>query len=1119
MRLKRLELFGFKSFLNRTVFQFSEGITSIVGPNGCGKSNIVDAIIWALGERGTKSLRVKDMGDVIFHGSNGKRPVNIAEVCIELSDNDKDIAVKRRIYRDGTNEYFINNTPVRLKDIQDFFLGTGIGPNSYAIIEQGRIEYFINMKPQERRVIIEETSGITRFEEKKREALVRMEEVKTNLERIEDIYAEVRQSFEKAHAEWERWRVYKRLSDRLQEVDREILIDGYKKISKNIERIQERLRGFGTEITGKEEEKQTYIKELEAKEKEFTLTNSVLHQLEIDIKTKEKDMENRLMELEYLHEEKKGLRRTSTELSGKIELLEKNIGELLSDIEDLHRREQENIKLIEADEKEEKYIRESIDASKKEIEAYEARLEEQRVRLFVSMSRITDIKNQLSEIERLKAERLRREEKRREEKRRIEERLRELDGRYAQLKKKRDAEIAKKNEIAMEERTLLADLNDMRKTTDLLKNRIDALDNEKRGKESFLRQLSSLTPSIKEKSPGTKRLIDLINIDEWTEKAVEKFFFKEMEYTVIPRENTEDILAAIGNYNDNLIFFHDKSLFSYTDDEREGRVGINIRWIDSIEDTLKRIMEGEEGIFINNEMLIDSRGFILKERDSSKIDLQQYRERKKTEKEIKELQGSLEDHKKSLSEYKRQMEMKEKGHRELKTALRIKEDAIKRYELDAAALTAEIKTIKERYVELESHGDIYDEGIQPVDTDELTRELERLDDEKRQNEGVLETLRKGLDIIKQTYEQNLSQWRGISVNIERKKNLVKGINEDMTRKNAQIEHTRAELQAIKDRLIEIDEKTKVCLLRIEDLEKDYEDIKATTAKSIGRYEDLKNRSGSLHMEKQSITEKIDIISREIEKIKSRRDSTEKDMAVLNEKRNVIHERLATSYGLMEPMDLDSITISPISELEAERQGLEKEIDALGEVNFRAEKEYTETKERMGFLETQKQDLKEAMDSLKKTIIKIDTLSREIFLETFEIVNNAFKRFTNMVFRGGSGHLLLNQESAGIDMFVQLPGKKVVRMEQLSGGEKALISTAFLLSLMDTNPSPFSLLDEIDAPLDDANIMSLLEIIKTITNKTQIIFITHNRITMEASNTIYGITMEEPGISKIVSVRL
>ncbi|HON85615.1 MAG TPA: hypothetical protein PK864_06260, partial [Syntrophorhabdaceae bacterium] len=708
------------------------------------------------------------------------------------------------------------------------------------------------------------------------------------------------------------------------------------------------------------------------------------------------------------------------------------------------------------------------------------------------------------------------EEKRKEEKERIEARLAYLKGQYDKIKKMQEAQTAGRDEITVKEKVLFGEIEDLKKTIDLLRQKIDALNSEKKGKEIFLRQMTNLTSSVKEKPSPLRRLIDLISIDEWTEKAVERFFFREMEYTVITEEDIDEIVSTIGKNDDNYIFFHDKSLFSYSGDEKEGKVGIHIQWIDSVEDTLKRIKDGEEGIFINNEMLIDSRGLILKEKDSSKIDLQQYRERKKAEKEIKDIQANLERHMESLNEYKRQFEIKDKAHRQLRTELKAKEDAIKRYDLDAAALAAEIKTISERCEELESLKDLYEEETSTRQIEGLMEDKRRLTQEKDLIEKELESLRNRLDAVKRTYEETLSKWRSISVNLERKKNLIKGIGEDMARKTDQIEHIKVELEELGDKSEQTDKKVKECLLKIERLERDYEDIKTTTGRYIERYEGLKETSGNLHMERQSIAEKVEMTLKDMEKIKSRRESLEKEIAVFDEKRKTIQERLATSYGLQV---LEGITVLPIAELEAEREKIEEEIKALGEVNFRAEKEYVETKERMEFLATQKNDLKDSMDSLKKTIIKIDTISKEIFLETFDTVNNAFKRFTNMLFKGGNGHLLFNQESAGIDMFVQLPGKKVLRMEQLSGGEKALISTAFLLSLMDTNPSPFTLLDEIDAPLDDANIISLLHIIKTITDKTQIIFITHNRITMEASNTIYGITMEEPGISKIVSVRL
>ena len=270
------------------------------------------------------------------------------------------------------------------------------------------------------------------------------------------------------------------------------------------------------------------------------------------------------------------------------------------------------------------------------------------------------------------------------------------------------------------------------------------------------------------------------------------------------------------------------------------------------------------------------------------------------------------------------------------------------------------------------------------------------------------------------------------------------------------------------------------------------------------------------MEKQVLQERIDNVIKEMERTRNRKEGGEKEAAILSEKRDTISDRLATAYGIDIP---ENVPIPHGENFEGEREKITAEISELGEVNFRAEMEYTELKDRVAFLEQQKEDLRNAMDSLKKTIAKIDSLSKDIFIETFDIVNNAFKKFTQLLFKGGQGYLALSQDGSGIEMYVQPPGKKVARMEQLSGGEKALISLGFLLSLMDTKPSPFSLMDEIDAPLDDANLMGLMEIIQDISKKTQIIFITHNRITMESSNTIYGVTMEDEGISKVVSVRL
>ena len=314
MKLTSLDLLGFKSFLNRTSFRFNEGVTCIVGPNGCGKSNIVDAVAWVLGERGTKSLRVKEMGDVIFHGSAARKQVNMAEVAIGLMNEEKEYAIKRRIYRDGTNEYYINGETVRLKDVQDFLLGAGVGLHSYAIIEQGNIEYFTQMKPQDRRIAVEETSGITRFEQKKRDAYFRMEEVKANLERVEDVHREVIKNYEKALEESARLRACQDLKERLKEFDIALLRDGCAKLEKRAAKLKEREETLVRELEAAKEAIEGVKERMRTKEEEMGLIDSVARQVELDIKSKEKDMESRLLEIAYIEEEETRLHRTTGDL-------------------------------------------------------------------------------------------------------------------------------------------------------------------------------------------------------------------------------------------------------------------------------------------------------------------------------------------------------------------------------------------------------------------------------------------------------------------------------------------------------------------------------------------------------------------------------------------------------------------------------------------------------------------------------------------------------------------------------------------------------------------------------------------------------------------------------------
>jgi len=765
MRLPRLELFGFKSFFNRTVFQFNEGITSIVGPNGCGKSNIVDAVVWALGERGTKSLRVKDMGDVIFHGSNGKRPVNIAEVTIELTEEGNDVAVKRRIYRDGTNEYYLNGSLVRLKDVQDFFLGTGIGVNSYAIVEQGRIEFLIQMKPQERRVVIEETGGITRFEEIKRDAALRLVEVSSNLERVEDIYNEVTKSFAKAEAEWQRWQTYRGLTDKQAEIEKWILLEGFTKLRKRMGKITERRDEFDKELGQKEDEKNKLGQELLAKEDEFSLIDAATRKLEVDIKGREKDMESRLLEIEYVRGE---LKRLENELNGFLktkEGLEESIVVYEGDIVALKRTKMEREQALAEEEAQNRGLDETREALKERVEEYGQKIEAERVELFVAMSKITEIKNRILEIERQTLERKKREEKRAEEQAKLTNRLGQLRSSRTRVEERLERARADKSAMLAEEGKAVKEQQRINDLVQAEKNAIESLRSEKRGKEEFLRQMASIRGSKGEDIPDTKKLIDVIKADETREKALERFFFRELEYHVLKSTDAAAIADTVRKYPTNYIFFPPKGMFSLNSEE----VGLDVIWIESLEEGLRRIESGEEGIFLNDSISIDSRGFILREKDTRKVDLKQFRERKKAEKALKDIEEKLSERSLVMKEAQENLNRCNTVYRDIKTGREEHDKAINSLERELLLIDAEIKNVQGRLNELDAEMDCLDE-TPTITVEALAEEKKSHEAAKEEREDRMTTLRQELNGVKAEYEDATARAREAAIRIERQKN-------------------------------------------------------------------------------------------------------------------------------------------------------------------------------------------------------------------------------------------------------------------------------------------------------------------------------------------------------------
>lgn len=1065
MKLVSLDLLGFKSFLGRTTFRFNQGVTAIVGPNGCGKSNIVDAIVWVLGERGTKSLRVKEMGDIIFHGSNTKKPVNMAEVAIGLTNEEKEYAVKRRIYRDGTNEYYINGDLVRLKDIQDFFLGTGVGLHSYAIIEQGNIEYFTQMKPHERRVVVEETSGITRFEEKKKDAFFRMEEVKANLERVEDLQREVNKNFERIEEESRTLKLYNSLKEKLRIIEIGLLADGFLKLEKRDLKLQEREETLMSELVAKEGERQHVKEKMASKDEESSLVDAVSRQLEIEIKGKEKDMESRVLELNYLEGEKGRLRGAARELLAEVENLDRKTGAHTQEIDELScSMEQEKASLNTMME----HVR-TLETRREELriarEGMEKESENDRNRLFGAMTKLTGIKNRMLERERALKEYEARRQKKLQEEERLKEQLAFLEEKMSVLRSRTEEEKGEKAVVETQERDGAERLAKVAGEIGRVRSRIEGLKGVKRGKEDIFRQMKSYGEKRTKENIPFKQLINMLKPSKETEQVMEKYFSRETEYYVLTETDHLKLSNIAQEYGENFVFFPKNGLF----EQNGGEAEIKLERVENFADAFKKIDEGVSGLFLAGNFLVDSRGFIRRAQDKSAISIREFREKMKLETEVAALEGELNAEIARLGELQNVQREVEKAGQILKQKLDSRQRSFAALEKEALLAGAEIKTVKDRLKEFALKPDQPSENETYSLPEEGAGEKEKYEAEKAEIEQRLIYLKKALEDAKQNYSETDAAFHRAAITLERSRNQLKKNEEESGRKRVALENFEREKKARQEKAIEIDRELEKVVAKTGKLEENHAMLQKEYKKAISRYEEMKVKLGDLHMEKGKLQDALSAADQDLEKARNRREVLERERLIIQEKKQTIGQRLRADYGIEK---LEGEHISGPGD-EAERERIVEELGRLGDVNFRAEKEYAELKERLEFLELQKTDLIQGMESLKKTISRIDSVSRDLFLETFERVNDAFKRFTQILFKGGKGMLILNQETNGIDLYVQPPGKKVIRMELLSGGEKALISMAFLLSLMDTKASPFTLMDEIDAPLDDADRKSVV----------------------------------------------
>jgi chromosome segregation protein len=1184
MKLKKLEILGFKSFPERTVLDFSGGISSIVGPNGCGKSNILDSIRWVMGEQSARLLRGKKMEDVIFNGSDDAQAVNMAEVSITLNNDGRDfpggyadceeVMITRRIFRDAESEYFINKIPCRLLDVREFFMDTGVGARTYSLVEQNSVSNLIEAKPEDRRVFIEEAAGIRKYKSRKESATRKMEATRQNLLRLNDVIREVKSQLNAISKQARRAERFKALKKELKEAELTLALQNFSILAEK----QASLQSVSEALSARDVEVKTRLRVIE----------SMIEDLRSDILENE-GLLHQLQEKLYAVKNDINIKEQGIEFSrGRIGDLSQRREKDLADMETLKdRREKtsQEITALEAQfrESEEKILtlRESItgkqgalDDLKNREKTLHRELEEKKAAYFDLLTENGRLKNLSASL--IKGiEDLRRRSER--ENRDIDENRRRMEEIQASLA--RLSETVREDERAFEdllekEKEALYRIDVLRRDARLCEEKIATLKEEDGRKSSRLFSLkefqegylwcSEATRSIMK--AGREQLLsfgsvyglvaDHIEVPREYEVAVEAVLGEKLQYVVV--RSQEDGIEAIDylkTHSSGRGSFIPLEVRSPSNAQSPEYLAGAVRLIDqvAIKDDFRNIASyllgdvllipnlqsgvslwrrnGFRGTFVTPDGDIISPQGVLTGGNGMNGDsslLRNKREISELEKEIGHIARDLDLEKDRRDELLGATAGTEAELERLRTELRGRELGIHNGKKDIEGLENEFRWVEERMNILTFNR----ENLSSEETQAAER-MTALEHDIAMNEERLQSANEAIASLKESWDTSRAGVEDLDRGLTEEKILFGSLEEKRSAGRETLERLKTSTE---DMAVEID-------IRISDMEacdhdmaeisrnmeEEREALRALYDAHRVTEEDLAKRT-SVQREKEELLRTRELegqeIKRDLDRLTAEAGERQMEMqGLLFEmemlRRSAEEKHHADLNGLAATFErLDETQIEGLADKVSQNS---RAVEDFGEVNLLALSEQDELQARYDFLTAQVADLNASLDALQRTISRINRISRQRFSETFEAVNTCFKEVFPKLFPGGRAELKLTDESdmleTGVDMEIRIPGKRTQNVMLLSGGEKALAAVALIFSIILFRPTPFLILDEVDAALDDANIALFNQLLKDISRNSQIVLITHNKKTMEVAEYLYGVTMEKKGITSLVSVSL
>ncbi|MEW5807135.1 MAG: chromosome segregation protein SMC [Acidobacteriota bacterium] len=1183
LKLDKMELIGFKSFLGKTQVVFPDGITAVVGPNGCGKSNIGDAISWVLGEQSVKSLRGVKMEDVIFNGCESKKPLGMAEVSLKLvSDNGsvgngtEEIILTRRLFRSGESEYILNGERCRLKDIRNLLSQIHIGVRTCAVIEQGRVEEIMNARPVERRLLIEEAAGILGYKSKRMLAEMKLEATKANLLRVQDIFAEVERQMNSLRRQASKARRFARLSEEKRRKQSLLFVLRHTNLEAELSGIDSSL----LELKVKEAEILAQIGSLEA----------ALEKGKQELSSKESDLSS-FVETEHR------LDKEMASLEARVRSSEEKIAELESAILRLVRdRESFSSDMAGADA--------IILEKEKDKRLHEIRRDEVLEKIGAREEELRRSRERESHLNRLI-------EERREELIRIAQSLAEqrnsMKGFEAgmgkiestlQRRRKEEDEEARQMKLWTEELASLdagrrgkeEQLQALRSELESMDSRVEFLREELKGREKLLSEKSLLLQSLQEKeriylSPdvsmrgidaGTQAIMqedggarvknsgilaDWIRVEDAFEKAIDGYMGELLPALVVRdiRDATEGMKLVKTIKAGSVKFLFGSQLIPKREEikipetivasERfAGRLSDKVRCSDGIREVLEPML---------------MRCVVVRDIDSAREFFRDHPELDYVTLDGEVIRsGCLAMMRDSTVEGEGIMARKRKIGSIIKEIEKIGAEQIEneraveslRSTMDAALndendIKEKIRTVEEELLELRHRAMNLSELLAHAakKCQVLEEEISLVEEERRKLTSYMESGREVLSLKEKELEERENEVRLLKNELEAIRETLSEKGEELSSIHLELAEENKEIAVLDTDLAHLRESRNEAFERVNESHRNEAEWKETISELGEEIVCSGKVLEKLVLERKELCDRIEALRTEISSQKGSLQVMELELkerrSGLDGMRERLKERELLRVGLHSDMthnamncreelgkEIEELASSVVLPSDAVEEILLQEIAELsdhiakvGPINMMAMKEFDMLEERFKFLSAQKKDLTNSMESLQETIRKINRTSRERFLKAFEAIRQNFNETFKILFRGGKADLKLEEEQdvleSGLEIIAQPPGKRLQSISLMSGGEKALTAIALLFAVFRYQPSPFCLLDEADAALDDLNVERFLNLLKEFSNRTQFILITHNKKTMEIATILYGVTMEEPGISKVVSLKL